>query len=46
MEVLGDLEKVVVSDESARFAQPPDRIIKAEVLRDRGHAYEFDKLPE
>jgi cyclophilin family peptidyl-prolyl cis-trans isomerase len=46
MEVLGDLEKVVVSDESARFAQPPDRIIKAEVLRDRGHAYEFEKLPE
>ena len=24
----------------------PDRIIKAEVLRDRGHAYEFEKLPE
>lgn len=24
----------------------PDRIIKAEVLRDRGHAYEFDQLPE
>lgn len=24
----------------------PDRIIKAQVLRDRGHAYEFKKLPE
>ncbi len=24
----------------------PDKIIKAEVLRDRGHAYEFEKLPE
>lgn len=23
----------------------PDKIIKAEVLRDRGHAYEFEKLP-
>ncbi|RIK83552.1 MAG: hypothetical protein DCC67_05800 [Planctomycetota bacterium] len=24
----------------------PDKIIKAEVLRDRGHAYEFEKIPE
>ena len=24
---------------------PPDKILKAEVVRDRGHAYEFDKLP-
>ncbi|MCC6494085.1 MAG: peptidylprolyl isomerase [Pirellulales bacterium] len=24
----------------------PDKILKAEVLRDRGHAYEFEKLPE
>jgi len=24
----------------------PDKIIKAEVLRDRGHAYEFETLPE
>jgi cyclophilin family peptidyl-prolyl cis-trans isomerase len=24
----------------------PDRILKAEVLRDRGHEYRFDKLPE
>ena len=24
----------------------PDRIVKAEVLRDRGHEYEFEKLPE
>lgn len=24
----------------------PDKIIKAEVLRDRGHKYEFEKLPE
>lgn len=23
----------------------PDKIVKAEVLRDRGHAYKFDKLP-
>lgn len=24
----------------------PDKILKAEVLRDRGHAYDFEKLPE
>jgi cyclophilin family peptidyl-prolyl cis-trans isomerase len=24
----------------------PDKILKAEVLRDRGHAYEFEKFPE
>ncbi len=24
----------------------PDKIIKAEVVRDRGHKYEFEKLPE
>ena len=24
---------------------PPDKILKAEVLRDRGHEYTFDKLP-
>ncbi len=24
----------------------PDKILKAEVLRDRGHAYEFEKLPD
>jgi cyclophilin family peptidyl-prolyl cis-trans isomerase len=24
----------------------PDKILKAEVLRDRGHAYEFEQLPE
>lgn len=24
----------------------PDKIIKAEVLRDRGHGYEFEKLPD
>jgi cyclophilin family peptidyl-prolyl cis-trans isomerase len=24
----------------------PDKIVKAEVLRDRGHGYEFEKLPE
>lgn len=31
--------------ESARPAAP-DKIISAEVLRDRGHDYEFEKLPE
>lgn len=34
-------------DPSAPGAKPtPDKILKAEVLRDRGHAYEFEKLPE
>jgi len=23
----------------------PDKILKAEVLRDRGHGYDFEKLP-
>jgi hypothetical protein len=23
----------------------PDKIVKAEILRDRGHEYKFDKLP-
>jgi cyclophilin family peptidyl-prolyl cis-trans isomerase len=34
-------------DPSAPGAKPsPDKILKAEVLRDRGHAYQFEKLPE
>ena len=32
---------------NAPGAKPtPDKILKAEVLRDRGHAYEFEQLPE
>jgi len=27
-------------------APEPDQIIKAQVLRDRGHEYKFEKLPE
>lgn len=42
MEVLGDLQK---RDPSVPAPPAPDRIIKAEVLRDRGHEYQFDKLP-
>lgn len=44
MEVLGKLQRI---DPNAQGPFPtPDKIIKAEVLRDRGHAYDFEKLPE
>jgi cyclophilin family peptidyl-prolyl cis-trans isomerase len=44
MEVLGKLQRI---DPQAQGPFPtPDKIIKAEVQRDRGHAYEFEKLPE
>jgi cyclophilin family peptidyl-prolyl cis-trans isomerase len=47
MEVLADLERREPSDDPAvNAALPkPDRILKAEVLRDRGHEYVFEKLP-
>jgi cyclophilin family peptidyl-prolyl cis-trans isomerase len=43
LEVLGDLQR-----RNPELGNQPaaDRIIKAEVLRDRGHEYKFDKLPE
>jgi cyclophilin family peptidyl-prolyl cis-trans isomerase len=43
MEVLGDIQR-----RSPQQARPPkaDRILKAEVLRDRGHEYKFEKLPQ
>ena len=42
IEVLGELQK---RDPQEPSATPPDRIITAEVIRDRGHEYKFDKLP-
>jgi hypothetical protein len=43
MEVLGDIQRRSPMHPN----QPePDKIIKAEVIRDRGHEYKFDKLPE
>jgi cyclophilin family peptidyl-prolyl cis-trans isomerase len=42
MDVLGELEK---RNPEAPGATPPDKIIEAEVLRDRGHEYAFEKLP-
>jgi cyclophilin family peptidyl-prolyl cis-trans isomerase len=42
IEVLGELQK---RDPQAPGATPPDRILTAEVIRDRGHEYKFDKLP-
>lgn len=43
MEVLGDLQHRSPQHED----HPPkaDRILKAEVLRDRGHEYKFERLP-
>jgi cyclophilin family peptidyl-prolyl cis-trans isomerase len=42
MDVLGELQKRNPQEKN----QPaPDKIITAEVLRDRGHEYKFDKLP-
>jgi cyclophilin family peptidyl-prolyl cis-trans isomerase len=44
LEVLGDLQRRSTVHE----ASPPkaDRILKADVIRDRGHEYPFEKLPE
>lgn len=42
LEVLGDLQK---RNPDSPGGVAPDKIIKAEVLRDRGHEYTFDKLP-
>jgi cyclophilin family peptidyl-prolyl cis-trans isomerase len=44
MEVLGDLQRR--STEHQQDPPKADRILKAEVIRDRGHEYKFDKLPE
>jgi cyclophilin family peptidyl-prolyl cis-trans isomerase len=47
MDVLGDLAKREPNGDPQHDAglPPPDKILKAEVLRDRGHAYTFEKLP-
>jgi cyclophilin family peptidyl-prolyl cis-trans isomerase len=44
MEVMGDLQRRSTQHETV----PPkaDRILKAEVIRDRGHEYKFERLPE
>ncbi len=41
MEVLAELQRINPGERGVE----PDKIIKAEVLRDRGHGYEFKKLP-
>jgi hypothetical protein len=43
MEVIGDLQHRSAMHQGAR-APKADRIIKAEVIRDRGHEYKFEKL--
>lgn len=41
IEVIGDLQVI----DPQKGGPEPDKIIKAEVLRDRGHDYDFKKLP-
>ncbi|MEM9353321.1 MAG: peptidylprolyl isomerase [Planctomycetota bacterium] len=43
MDVAASLKRI---DPQAPSRVAPDKIVKAEVLRDRGHGYEFEKLPE
>lgn len=43
IEVLGDIQR---RDPEQPNLPAPDRILKAEVVRDRGHEYAFEKLPE
>jgi cyclophilin family peptidyl-prolyl cis-trans isomerase len=43
MDVAASLKR---RDPSAPGKATPDKILKAEVLRDRGHEYKFEKLPE
>jgi cyclophilin family peptidyl-prolyl cis-trans isomerase len=47
MDVLGDLQKREPNGDPQHdeALPPPDKILKAEVLRDRGHEYTFEKLP-
>jgi len=42
MDVAASLKRI---DPESSVRPTPDRIVKAEVLRDRGHEYKFDKLP-
>jgi cyclophilin family peptidyl-prolyl cis-trans isomerase len=42
MEVLSDLQRR--SPQHEQHPPKPDRIVKAEVLRDRGHDYKFERL--
>ena len=43
MEVLAKIQRI--DPQANRPFPEADRILKAEVLRDRGHSYAFDKLP-
>ncbi len=44
IEVLGDLQKIDPDPKVAGPRPEPDKMIKATVLRDRGHEYQFEKL--
>ncbi|TWU00150.1 putative peptidyl-prolyl cis-trans isomerase [Botrimarina colliarenosi] len=43
IELLGEIQRI---DPGARSGVEPDKIVKAEVLRDRGGDYDFKKLPK
>ena len=43
MDVVANIKRI---DPESPSRPTPDRIVKAEVVRDRGHEYKFDKLPE
>jgi cyclophilin family peptidyl-prolyl cis-trans isomerase len=45
MDVLGRLQKRNPAEDPQRGLPEPDEILEAEVLRDRGHEYTFEKLP-
>lgn len=44
LDVLGKLQRIDPAPHVSGRRPTPDKIIKAEVLRDRGHAYDFEKL--
>jgi cyclophilin family peptidyl-prolyl cis-trans isomerase len=45
IDVLGELQRIQPDPREAEPPHPiPDKLLKAEVLRDRGHDYKFDKL--
>jgi cyclophilin family peptidyl-prolyl cis-trans isomerase len=41
-----DVAAAIKRRDPERPAGQPDKIVKAEVLRDRGHEYKFEKMPE
>lgn len=46
IEGMGNAASIKRRNPDAGYLPKPDRIISAEVLRDRGHEYSFERLPE